>query len=239
MREVDEAVRQDQLGTAAKRYGWMIGGALVLALAVFGGYLFWEDRREGQLEEVSEKLITTLDKLEAGQIEQAEDDLAALAADGSSAVAASAKMARAGIALRENRREEAAGLFDEIAADTNASQPHRDLATVRAVATRFETMDPQAVVDRLKALATPGNPWFGSAGELVAMAYLKQGKPELAGPLFAAMAQDESVPQSLRSRTRQMAGLLGYDAVVDVDETLAQMQDETEASAALAPAAAQ
>jgi len=95
------------------------------------------------------------------------------------------------------------------------------------------------VIDRLKPLATPGNPWFGSAGELVAMAYLKQGRKELAGPLFAAIAKDEDVPQTLRSRTRQIAGQLGYDAVVDVDETLAEMREDAGAPAAPAAAPAQ
>lgn len=79
LREVDEAMRKEQLGSAAKRYGWLIGGGAVLAIAAFGGYLFWQDRREGQLEQASDTLVTTLDKLEAGQIEQAESDLAALA----------------------------------------------------------------------------------------------------------------------------------------------------------------
>jgi hypothetical protein len=69
------------------------------------------------------------------------------------------------------------------------------------------------------------------------MAYMKQGKRELAGPLFAAIAKDEEVPQSLRSRTRQLAGLLGYDAVTDVDKTLDELR-ETEGGAP-APAAAQ
>ncbi len=234
LREVDEAMRQEQLGSAAKRYGWLIGGGAVLAIAAFGGYLFWQDRREGQLEQASDTLITTLDKLEAGQIQQAESDLAALA-EGSSATAVSAKMARAGIALRDNRQAEAIALFDEIAADGDAPQPYRDLATIRSVAARFEEMQPQQVIDRLKPLATPGNPWFGSAGELVAMAYLKQGKQNLAGPMFAAIAKDEDVPQSLRSRTRQMAGLLGFDAVADVDETLEQMREEDAAATTPAP----
>ena len=238
LREVDEAMRKDQFGTVAKRYGWLIGGALVLGLAGFGGYLWWDGHSEGQLEAKSDKLITTLDKLEAGNIDEAEDDLAALA-KGSSATAVSAKMARAGIALRENHEAEAVSLFDEIAADGDAPQPYRDLATIRSVATRFEQMPPQQVIDRLKTLATPGNPWFGSAGELVAMAYLKQGKRDRAGPLFAAIAKDEDVPQTLRSRSRQMAGLLGYDAVVDVDDTLAQMRTATDPEAAPAPAAAQ
>jgi hypothetical protein len=238
LREVDEAMRKDQLGTAARRYGWLIGGGLVLALAAFGGYLFWQDRREARLEETSEQFVTTLDKLEAGQVDQAEGDLATLA-DGDTATAVAAKLTRAGVALQADRQAEAVALLDEIAADADAPQAYRDLATVRSVAARFEQMQPQQVIDRLKPLATPGNAWFGSAGELVAMAYLKQNKPELAGPLFAAIAKEEGVPQTLRSRARQMAGVLGYDAVVDVDQTHAQMREEDASASAPAPVAAQ
>ena len=72
LREVDEAVRQDEVGTLVKRHGWKIGGALVLALALFGGWLFWSDRQEGQLEETSEQFVTALDQLDAGQIRPAQ-----------------------------------------------------------------------------------------------------------------------------------------------------------------------
>jgi hypothetical protein len=238
LREVDEAVRQDQVGTIFKRHGIAIFGGLALALAAFGGWLFWSEYREGQLEERSEKLITTLDKVDAGQIDAADADLATLA-EGSSATAVSAKLTRAAIALRANRKQEAVALFEGIAADADAPQAYRDLATIRAVAVQFDQMKPQEVVDRLKPLATPGNPWFGSAGELVGMAYLAQNKRELAGPLFAAIAKDEKVPRTLRSRTRQLAGVLGYDAVVDVDRTLAEMREETAGANAPVPAATQ
>lgn len=241
LREVDEAVRQDQFGDAARKYALPVGIALVLGLAAFGGWLFWQDRREGQLEARSEQLITALDELEAGQIASADEKLAALAAEGSSATAVSAKLARAGIALRDNRRDDAVRIYESVAGDTDAPQAYRDLATIRAVAANFERMEPQQVVDRLKPLAVPGNPWFGSAGELVAMAYLEQGQENLAGPLFAEIAKDEDVPQTLRSRTRQMAGLLGYDAIADVDEALEQMRQESAAvqPSAPPPAAAQ
>ena len=76
-------------------------------------------------------------------------------------------------------------------------------------------MAPDAVVARLKPLAVPGNPWFGSAGELVGMAYLKQGNTALAGPLFGAIARDTKTPDTLRARARQEAGLLGYDTIDD------------------------
>jgi hypothetical protein len=237
LREVDDAVRQDQLGSVAKRYGWMIVGAVVLGIAGFGGWLYWSDHGERQIEERSEKLIAAFDQLQAGQIEQAKGSLVALSEDGSSATAISARLARAGIALRDNRQDEAVQLYESIASDDNAPKPYRDLATIRSVAVQFDKLEPQKVIDRLKPLATPGNPWFGSAGELVAMAYMKQGKNDLAGPLFAAIAKDEDVPQTLRSRSRQLAGVLGYDAVTDVDETLAELREAE--GGAPAPAAAQ
>ena len=75
----------------------------------------------------------------------------------------------------------------------------------------------KTVIDRLKPLSIPGNPWFGSAGELTALAYMKLGKDNLAGPIFAQIAKQEGVPASGRSRAQQMAGALGVDAV-QVDE---------------------
>ncbi|MEO6387014.1 MAG: tetratricopeptide repeat protein [Croceibacterium sp.] len=239
MREVDEGVRHDQIGTVARKYGIAIGAVLVLALASFGGWLWWRDHQEGQLEAKSELLTTSFDKLDGGQFQPADDQLALLAADGSSATAISAKFARAAIALRDNKRPEAIALFEGVAKDANAPKAYRDLASIRVMALQFDTLQPQVVIDRLKPLAVPGNPWFGSAGELVGMAYLAQGKNELAGPLFAAIAKDEKVPQSLRSRTRQLAGVLGYDAVVDVDKTLAELQVENTDPNAPVPAAGQ
>ena len=148
LREVDEAVRQDEVGTLVKRHGWKIGGALVLALALFGGWLFWSDRQEGQLEETSEQFVTALDQLDAGQIRPADEQLADLA-QGSTATAVSARLARAAIALRENRRQDAVNMLESIASDADAPQAYRDLANVRLVALQFDRMEPQQVVDRL------------------------------------------------------------------------------------------
>jgi hypothetical protein len=72
-------------------------------------------------------------------------------------------------------------------------------------------MPPQQVIDQLKPLAVSGTPWFGSAGELVAVAYLKLGRKAEAGAMFAAMAKDTGVPTSLRGRARQLAVQLGAD----------------------------
>ena len=236
MREVDDAVRQDQVGMAAKRYGFVIAGALVLVLALFGGWLVWQNRQESRLEQRSEELVTAIDELEAGNDSVADAELEALLADVPPGGAAAARLLRAGIAVQQNRAEEALAIYDTVAADEDAPAPYRDFAAIRAVLVAYDDLQPQQVIDRLGPLAVPGNAWYGSAGELVALAYLERGEEAQAGPLLAAIARDESVPQTLRARTRQLAGLLGYDAVDDVDETLATLAEDGAVGRIAAPA---
>lgn len=214
LREVDDALRQDEMAGFLKRYGIPLLAAVVIGLLALAGYLWWDHSRKQAADENSEKLTLAIDEVEAANLAGAEKHLQELTG-GSDANAAAAKLMRAGIALRQSRNDDAVKIFAEVAADDGAPKPYRDLALVREVATNFDKMDPQQVVDKLKPLAVPGNPWFGNAGELVGIAYLKQGKDNLAGPLFAQIARDTKSPDTLRRRARQMAGLLGVDAVDD------------------------
>jgi hypothetical protein len=216
MREVDDALREDQLVNVVQRYGRWI--ALVLAAGLIGlaGWLWHGERRSAEAGKAGEKFVIALDQVEAGRLAQASSALTPLATDGDAGPRAAARLMQAGIALEQGRRADAARLFHAVSRDAEAPGPYREIAKIRDVATRFDTLSPEEVIDRLKPLATPGNPWFGSAGELVGAAYLKQGRGDLAGPLFAAIAKDTTTPKSLRSRAQQLAGLLGVDAVTDV-----------------------
>jgi hypothetical protein len=220
VREVNEAVRKEEFSELARRYAVPVGLAILAVLLALGGWLFWKDRQAAEQEAQSEQLVSALDELEGGSPEQAAKELAAIAEDADGVALLSARLAQAGLALRGERRDEALTIYREISADAAAPKPYRDIATIRLAAAEFEDVPPQTIVDRLKPLAVPGNPWFGSAGEMVAMAYLKQNRTDLAGPLLVQIARDDAVPPTLRSRTRQLAGLLGFDAVDEGDLAL-------------------
>lgn len=215
LREVDEALRQEEMLGAFKRWGRLIGVAVVLGLAGLAGYMFWDNARTKQAGERGEQLTMAIDRVEQGGLATADKQLIPLAKDNSPGTRAAAAMMRGGIALQQGKKDEAVRQFAAIAGDAETPKPLRDLATIRQIAANFDAMPPQQVVDRLKPLATPGNPWFGAAGELVGMAYIKQGRNALAGPLFAAISRDKDTPESLKTRARQMAGLLGVDAIDD------------------------
>ncbi len=229
MREVDEAVRQDEVTDFARKYGWPLGIAFALAMAAFGGFLFWQDREESALNAQSETLIVAMDELDAGNVDIADGQLAELS-QGTDGAAASAALLRAGIALQQGRTDDAVALYDRVANNAELPAELRDIAAIRAVTAQFDDLDPQAVIDRMGPLAQPDNVYYGSAGELVAHAYIAQERPEQAGPLLVAISQDEDVPQAIRERTRRLAGLLGFDAIEDVDATLAEItgQDVSE-----------
>lgn len=217
LREVDDAVRQDELFGFWQRYGKAIAIAIVLGLAAFGGWLFWDHHRKETSGEVAEQAQELVDAAAGGGT----PDPAKLKALGDASqpgYRAMARLIEAGAAAKKGDVKGAVALYGKIHADASLAQPYRDLALLRQIAITFDTMQPQQVVDRLKPLAVEGGPWFGSAGEMTAIAYMKMGKRNLAGPIFAAVSRDEHTPATLRSRARQMAGLLGVDAV-DVESS--------------------
>ena len=212
LREVDENLRRDQLRTMARKYAplWIAG--VVLLLAAVGGWLFWQDKQKKDSAADSEALAQVYSDIGAGKLTTVPQRLDALANGNSDAVRASALFTRAAVAIEQNDRALAIAKYHEAANDTGLPAPYRDLGLIRATTLEFDGLKPDQVISRMEPIAKPGNPWFGSAGELTAMAMIKQGKKLEAGRLFAAVAADKLVPESIRARAVQIAGTLGVDA---------------------------
>ncbi len=221
-REVDEELRREQMTSTWKRYGrWIVAGVL-LFLGALGGFFYWQDQKRVKAGVNAETLVSAFEDVQAGKAKAAEPKLGRLAADGGPGYRAAALMTQADIAIQEGRDAAAVAAFQKVADDAELPEPYRQLAIIRRTAVDFDTVDPNVVIQRLKPLAVAGNPWFGSAGEMLALAYMKQQKPQEAARIFAAMAKDETVPASIRSRSVQMAGALGVDAVQGATKEVTQ-----------------
>jgi hypothetical protein len=211
LREVDEEYRRSQLANLWKRFGALAITALILALAGLAGWLFWQDRQEKAAAEAGAALTRAIAQLEVGDGARARPVLDAMTRDGPGAYSGLARMVLANDALAGGDKPKARGLYEAVANDTALPQPLRDAALVKAVRVGFDQMRPADVVAKLKGLAVPGNAWFGVAGELVAVAHFKDGKPELAKPILIAIVKDEMMSPSLRSRAAQLAIAAGVD----------------------------
>jgi len=224
IREVDENLKRDQARDFAKKnLPWLVA-AVALFLIGVGGYIYWQHRQDQKAAEQSEQLAQIFRAVGTTTESSVPQRLEQVASDGGDATRATARFAKAAIALDKNDRQTALAEYAKIAGDSGLPDAYRNLATVRRTALEFDTLKPEEVIARLQPFNKAGDPWFGSAGEMTAMALLKQGKKAEAGRLFASIAADAQVPESIRSRAVQIAGTLGVDASASVPTLVTQGQ---------------
>lgn len=216
LREVDEELRKEQARNFVGRYLWWLLAAAVLVLGAAGGWLWWQERQKEAAAADGERLIAALASLETGGRAAAAPKLAELSQSSREGYRAAALLARANSETAGGNIPAAIATLRSIQTNQDFHQFYREAALIRLTALEFDTLRPQVVVQRLRPLTGEGSPWLGTAGELVAIAYQKLNQPALAGQMFARVARDENVPESIRSRTSQMASSLGVDVEADL-----------------------
>lgn len=214
LREVDDELRRDQLTSLWRRYGRLGIALLVILLAGLAAFLWWRAESGRKADAQGEQMSAAIADIQANRKADAQAKLATLAADGSKGYRAAALFARAALAADAGDRKSAIAIYAGIAADSAAPQPYRDLALIRQTAIEYDTLKPAQVIERLKPLAIEGQPWFGTAGEMSAVAYLDMNRPAEAARMLAAVAGDPLVPQSLRGRAKRLAATLGADGAI-------------------------
>jgi len=212
VREVDEDLRRDRIRDFFKENGtWLVLG-LILFLAASGGIIWYQQYRAQRAEKHVEQLAEIYKNIGVGNTSKVPQQLDDLSSADSKAVRASALFTRAAFALQQNDEKLAIATFKKIADDSSLPDAYRNAALLRQTALEFDQLQPQQVVARLAPLTKTGDPWFGSAGEMTALAIIKEGKNKEAGQLFASIAKDKTVPDSIRNRAIQISGSLGADA---------------------------
>ncbi|MBX9728931.1 MAG: tetratricopeptide repeat protein [Sphingopyxis sp.] len=236
MREVDDAVREDRLRTFFADYGKAVIALVIVGLAALGGWLYWDHHQGRQAGALGAQLNTAIDALGQGRPNAAATGVDSLAKGDDPAYAALALMVQGNAAAAGGDMRTAAARFAAVSANADVPQALRDAALLREILAQYDTMQPATVIARLRHLVAEPGPAFASAAELTALAELKRGNEAAAGALFKRIAESDDAPESLKSRAVQMAGMLGVDAVGDIDEDEAPAASAT--GAGNAPAAA-
>lgn len=205
--EVSEEVRRDRLFNLLRRYGWIAAALVVL---VVGGAAFNEFRKSSERADAQARgdaLLAALNQSDPA------DALMAVASDGSVPA-----MMLAAAALEEaGRLDEAATQLESLVVNADAPVIYRDVATLKAVMLRADTLSADEKRTRLVGLSAPGNPLRLLAEEQLALVDIETGDLEAAAARLDMIDADAETSAGLRLRVAQLKLALGLvtDAAED------------------------
>ena len=205
--EVDEEVRREQLKKLWQRYGnYAIAACVVLVVAVaaWRGYEWWESKRAAEAGAAFEQAVTLA---EAGKHQEAETAFAKLATDGTAGYRVLARL-REAAELASTDRAAAIKAYDEIATDGGAGQVLQDLATLRAGYLQVDTAAYGEMRARLEPLTGPERAFRYSARELLALSAWKSGDLSAARQWADTIITDPQTPAAARSRAEVLSELI-------------------------------
>jgi hypothetical protein len=206
--EVDEDLRAQETRDLAVRWlPWLatvVGAGVVIA----GGYWGFEAWRNGEAGKASLSYDRGMQALQAGNATAADAAFAEVASRSAMGYKAMALMQRAGIALADNRRDDAVKFFDE-AAKVARSQPIiADAAALKAAYALMDTAPYATLEARLKPLTDQGRPYRPMAIEALAMAKLAAGRTAEARADLDALSLQLDAPQGVQARTHATVQLI-------------------------------
>jgi hypothetical protein len=202
-REVDDAVRQDDMKLWWKRWGtWVVSAAVVVvvAAAAMVGYRQYDASRRAA---ASTAFSAALAKI--GQ-----DDAAAraeLSRQAESAPSPYNSLAALAAAQLLDKPDEQVAALEAVA--PKLPPELSDLALVIAGFRSVDTGKLDAVVARLDPLAMPDRPFHASVTELQALAAAGKNELKRARELWTAIVKDPTAPQGAQQRAQAMLSYYG------------------------------
>jgi hypothetical protein len=207
-REVDEDLKRDQALELWRKYGkYAIAFALATVIAT-AGVVGWQNYRESQRAADGRAFALAMDLVNKGDVATASTAMADIAGSGSG-YRTLAQLEQAGLKLRGGDKAGAAKIYDQIAADSGASQAFRDLATILSALATIDTADPAGVDKKLQPLLATGQAFRPSALELEGLLAIKVGDFKTAKQTFQELADDTTAPGGLRQRATQILAWIG------------------------------
>lgn len=205
--EVQEELRREQLKKLWERYGALFVAVMFLIVAGVGGwrgYSYWEGKKAAEAGTQFEAAAQLAEQKKGAEAEAAFLKLAAEAPQGYRTLA---KLRAAG-EMGTRDVPAAVKLYDEIAADRNASVIEQDLAGLRAASLLVDTAPYAEIKARLEPLTGPDRTYRHSARELLAVSAWRNKDMAAAKQWIDQITTDALSPQTLRSRMEALQALL-------------------------------
>ena len=202
--EVTEEVRRDQLYQTFRRYGWI---AIALVLLLVGGAA-WREYSKSQVTAAAEAQGDAI----LAALETPDDAARAIALADLAIQGPAAGLAALLTAAEQQKAGDVSGAaltLSQVASTPDVDPLYHDLATLKSLMLRADTLDPATLKQELGLLSAPGAPFRLLAQEQMAMVDLRGGDTAATLTALAAITADAQVGSGLRDRVNGLIVALG------------------------------
>ena len=208
LREVDEAVRQDQYKKLWDKYGVLALGAAALIVVGVAGYKGWSYWQEKRAQDAGAKFTQALLMEDGADAAKAREMLAAWAEKGPEGYSVLARFQLAAAEAKAGDIDKAVADYDALALDPGVDPILQGHATLQAAALLLDKADYAEMERRLKGLVDSNSAWRFSARELLGLSAYRLNNMREAEKQFSALIGDQGPPPNLRERADMMLALI-------------------------------
>ena len=204
--EVDEEVRREQLKKLWDRYGnYLVAAAVlvVVVLAAWRGYQWWETKKAAEAGAAFEAAVTLAD---AGKHADAEAAFGKIVADGTTGYRHLARL-RETAQLAQVDAKAAIAAYEKIAGDAGVGSVLQDLAALRAGAMLIDAGSFEEARRMLEPLSANDRTFRHTAREMLVLAAWRAGDAGAAKRWFDMISTDAQTPPATRSRVEMLMAL--------------------------------
>jgi len=208
LREVNDDLRRERYAKLWDKYGVIVlAGAFLIVAGVAGGK-FWEHWSAKQAAQSGEKYVAALDLSRDNKLDDAAKIFDEFTKSGPAGYSILARFRMAVQIAKTGDTAGAVQAYDKLAEDRSVAKAMQGYARVRSAVLLLDSASSAEIEARLKDLVKDGNPWRGTARELIGLSAYKAGELEKARDQFSAILSGAGTTPGLRQRAEMMLGLL-------------------------------
>jgi hypothetical protein len=207
--EVDQALQREKMNAWWKQYGKTVIVIMVLTVIGTGINVWWQSYKKAALEAQTAQMLEVLLPVKGAALndEQTIATLKNLQKNGKDQLDVLAGLQLASLYERKGKTKEALDTLKPLMTRRYTEKILQDLATVNYVRLRLSQTghaddEAKELLGLLNPLTGEKRPFRFSAQELKGLILMQQGKADQAEKIFAVLAEDMAVPQTLRDRAQ-------------------------------------
>lgn len=207
IREVDEAVRQEEFKRLWNRYGLFVIAGAALIIAGVAGYKGWNYWQAQQAQDAGARFIGALILDEDGKAQDARAAFEEIAKDGPEGYRILSRFQLAAADAAAGEKTSAVEAYDALASDSAVGSVLQDYAKIRAATLLVDEASLQDMKKRLDSLAEGEGPYRNAARELLGLSAYRNNDMAEAARYYRRIMVDPEVTATMRQRAQMMLAL--------------------------------